>query len=133
MHEKSDLLLAHTRYVTHYESKGLTDLADREKKMVGGMLKRSLAGETDDADLLNNLAWFCATADLFLNEALQAAERAVALEPDAAYMLDTLAEVQFRLGMIDEAIITGERAMELDPESTYYKEQLDRFKAARED
>jgi uncharacterized Ntn-hydrolase superfamily protein len=131
IHEKSDLLFAHTRYVAYYDSTGKTDLADRERKVVGGMLKRALAKETDDADLLNGLAWFCGTADMFLDEALVAAERAVALEPEAAYILDTLAEVQFRLGMIDEAIATGEKAAELDPESTYYQEQLDRFKAAR--
>jgi uncharacterized Ntn-hydrolase superfamily protein len=133
IHEKSDLLLAHTRYVTYYDSTGRVDLADREKQMVGGMLKRALAADTDDADLLNGLAWFCAGADLFLEDALEAAERAVALEPEAAYILDTLAEVQFRLGMIDQAVVTGEKAAALDPESTYYKEQLDRFKAARTD
>ncbi|MFH1312067.1 MAG: DUF1028 domain-containing protein [Candidatus Eisenbacteria bacterium] len=131
LHEKSDLLFAHTRYVAYYDSTGRADLADRERKVVGGMLKRALADKTDDADLLNGLAWFCGTADLFLDEALEAAERAVGLQPEAAYILDTLAEVQFRLGMIDEAIATGEKAAALDPESTYYKGQLDRFKSAR--
>ena len=129
MHEKYDLLQAHTRYVAYYDSTGRADLAEREKQMVGGMLQRALATETEDADLLNGLAWFCATADLFLDEALEAARRAVELEPEAAYILDTLAEVQFRLGMIDEAIATGEKAAALDPESSYYKEQLERFKS----
>jgi len=131
IHEKSDLLLAHTRYAAYYDSTGQADLADREKRTVGEMLRRALDKQTEDADLLNGLAWFCATADLFLDEALIAAERAAALEPEAAYILDTLAEVQFRLGMIDDAIATGEKAQALDPESSYYKEQLERFKAAR--
>ena len=126
---KSDLLQAHIRYADMYDAEGDEVMAERERMMVGEMLAMALTEKPEDADYLNNLAWFCATGDVFLDEALEAAKRAVALEPEAAYILDTLAEVHFRLGNTEDAIRTMERAIEIDAESTYYKEQLDRFKA----
>lgn len=129
IHEGSDLLRAHIRYAEHYDSLGNGEMAARERGLVGETLKRVLAEETDDADLLNNLAWFCATADIFVTEAVEAAERAVALRPDDANILDTLAECYFRDGRAAEAVTTIERAIKIDPESTYFKEQLERFKA----
>jgi uncharacterized Ntn-hydrolase superfamily protein len=132
IHERSDLLQAHIRYAEHYDSEGRTGLAERERNIVGKMLKKALSEETDEAGYLNNLAWFCATGDVFLEDALEAATRAVALQPDAAYILDTLAEAYFRLGMKDEAVETIQRAIQLDPESQYYKDQLTRFNSGSE-
>jgi tetratricopeptide (TPR) repeat protein len=128
IHQAKDLLEAHSRYIQEYEAQGMTELAQRERNLVGAQLKRTLAEETVDADLLNSLAWFCATGDIFLDEALDAAKRAVSLEPEAAYILDTLAETYFRLGIFEKAVEAGERARALDPESTYYEEQLQRFR-----
>ncbi|MGQ9603942.1 MAG: DUF1028 domain-containing protein [bacterium] len=127
IHEKTDLLEAHVRFADYYKRAGREELAQREMGIVGGMLKRALADESVDADLLNNLAWVCATSNIFLEESLKAAERAVLLMPDAPHILDTLAEVQFRLGMVEESVSTIKKAMELDPESQYYRDQLHRF------
>jgi len=129
IHEGSDLLRAHTRYAAHYDSLGDEEMAARERGLVGATLKRVLSEETDDADLLNSLAWFCATADMFIAEAVVAAERAVALSPDDANILDTLAEAYFRDGRPGEAVATIKRAIEIDPESAYFREQLERFEA----
>jgi uncharacterized Ntn-hydrolase superfamily protein len=129
IHRRSDLLQAHIRYAELYESQGRKRMADRERGIVGEMMKRALDHKTEDADYLNNLAWFCATGNIYLEEALKAAERAVALEPKAAYIIDTLAEVHFRLGNREDAISTIKRAIEIDPESDYYKEQLERFQS----
>jgi uncharacterized Ntn-hydrolase superfamily protein len=129
LYRKSDLLQAHIRYAEQYGALGEKAMADRERRIVGDMLKRALAEETEDAEFLNNLAWFCATGDVFLEQAREAAERAVALEPEAAHIIDTLAEVYFRLGRKEEAIRTIKRAIEMDPESGYYREQMMRFEA----
>jgi uncharacterized Ntn-hydrolase superfamily protein len=129
IHEKTDLLEAHLNYADDYAKAGRPDLAERERGIVGSMLKRALADTTADAEYLNNLAWFCATNDLFLSEALEAAVRAVALEPEAPHILDTLAEAYFRSGMTDKAIETIQAAIKIDPESPYYKGQMDRFKS----
>ena len=48
-------------------------------------------------------------------------------EPESPEVLDTLAEVYFRLGMMDRAVEVGKRALAQDPESEYLKEQLSRF------
>lgn len=127
IHERTDLLEAHLRFAEYYRRLGRDDLAGGELNIVGGTLKRALAEESQDAELLNNLAWVCATSDIFLEESLKAAERAVSLKPDAPHILDTLAEVQYRLGMVEEAISTIKRAIAIDPESQYYKDQLSRF------
>ena len=65
--------------------------------------------------------------DLFLDRALIAAERAADLAPQEAYILDTLAEVQYRLGLAGKAEATIREAIRLDPESEYYREQLRRY------
>lgn len=130
IHQKTDLLEAHLRYAALYDSTGHGDLATRERGIVGGMLRKAVADSIDDAEYLNNVAWFCAVYDLDLPEALEAAQRAVALSPAAPHILDTLAEVYFRLGKRDQAIQTIERAIELDPETVYYKQQLMRFQQA---
>jgi uncharacterized Ntn-hydrolase superfamily protein len=128
--KKTDLLQAHVRYADEYESQGDTYMADRERKLVGNMLTKALESKVEDAEYLNNLAWFCATGNVFLDKALVAAQRAVELDPEAAYILDTLAEVQFRLGHREEAVAIIQRAIALDPESAYYKQQLERFQSA---
>ena len=126
--QKTDLLEAHLNYADYYARNDRPDLALRERTIVGSMLKQALADSSKDAEFLNNMAWSCATAGLFLPEALEAATRAVGLAPDSPNILDTLAEVYFRSDMPDKAIATIERAIQLDPESAYYKDQLERFK-----
>ncbi len=127
MHEMGRLLEAHAKYMTHYESVGDEKMARLEKDRIGAMLVRNLAAPEPKADGLNSLAWFCATNDIYLDEALAAARKAVDLAPDQGYIIDTLAEAYFRNGMVAEAIATIKRAIELDPEDSYYKEQLARF------
>lgn len=131
IHEKTDLLQAHLIYAEDYAKAMRSDLADRERGIVGSMLKRALADTASGAEYLNNLAWFCATSDVFLSEALEAAKRAVALDPEAPNILDTLAEVYFRLGDSEKAVETIQAAIRIDPESAYYKEQLARFKKGK--
>jgi uncharacterized Ntn-hydrolase superfamily protein len=130
IHEGGDLLRAHLRYADEYEARGDTARAANEREQVGRTLARVLERGADDANLLNSLAWHTALAEIHLDEALAAAERAVELEPENFEILDTLAEVHFRRGEIREAVAVGERALALDPESNYLREQLARFRAA---
>jgi tetratricopeptide (TPR) repeat protein len=78
---------------------------------------------------MNNLAWLCARCDQKLGEALELASNAVKEEPDNAAYLDTLAEVQFRIGRAYDAIALETRAIELEPEQPFMKKQLERFRA----
>lgn len=127
IHQASDLLRAHVRYAEAYDAASNKPAADRERKRIGEALQRTLADENADAGTLNALAWYCATADMYLKESLEAAKRAVAKEPENTAILDTLAEVYFRMGRKKDAVATIERAIAIDPDDTYLQGQRDRF------
>jgi uncharacterized Ntn-hydrolase superfamily protein len=131
LHQASDLVRAHLRYARAFADAGREDDATREYTRIGNALQRALESDSSTASTLNALAWYCATEDMFLEESLEAAKRAAALEPSNAGVLDTLAEVHFRRGEFDDAMITIDRAIELEPEQAYYREQRDRFRKAQ--
>lgn len=120
----------HLTYAAEYDAAGQRDLAERERNRVGEILRRALARKEQDASLLNGLAWSCATNDIFLEEAREAADRAVRIEPRNIDVLDTLAEVYFRMGNATKAIEVESRAATIDPKSQYLKDQLERFRGA---
>ncbi|MFH1143826.1 MAG: DUF1028 domain-containing protein [Candidatus Eisenbacteria bacterium] len=130
MYEAQGLVQAHTRFAALYAAHGDSAGARRERERVGQVMVRALDREIQDAGMLNALAWFAATHDLYLPQAREAARRAVALEPRDANILDTLAEVCFRMGEVEEAIATEARAIEMAPGDDYLKTQLARFRAA---
>ena len=66
---------------------------------------------------------------MFLPEALQAAERAVKLEPKNTGIMDTLAEVHFKMGDQAKAVEVETRALALAPNDSYLTQQLARFRA----
>ncbi len=82
----------------------------------------------DDPAVMNDVAWFYASRDERLDEALGWAQHAVELAPEDTSILDTLAEVQFRRGEQAAAVKTIEQALALEPESDYLQRQLARFK-----
>ena len=127
--EAQRLAEAHLRFAAAYDKAGRKEAAALERSRVGEALGRALARNEKDASTLNGLAWTCATNDVYLKEALIAAERAVALEPKNFGILDTLAEVQFRMGDAGKAVETEARAIAIEPNDKYLKEQLARFKA----
>ncbi len=95
----------------------------------------SLPGVTPEE--LNNRAWFVAidpgSSRENLEAALLLAERAVneTARQDAP-ILDTLAELQFQLGLQDEAIETIDEAIAREPDESYYWEQRRRFLGDRD-
>lgn len=85
----------------------------------------------DDPSTLNGFAWFCARRGLALDEALEAARRAVELSGGDPGILDTLAEVHFARGEYDDAIRVEQQALEKDPDDTYLRDQIEKFRKAR--
>lgn len=84
----------------------------------------------NDATTHNNLAWMYARCDVKLEEALEHSQRAVELSPHSAILLDTLAEVQFRLKQYSAAINSMQRCIQLDPRDPHMRRQLERFQKA---
>jgi len=127
LHQASDLLRAHLRYAEHFDTTGNAEAAKHERERIGETLVRTLARDDADAGSLNALAWYCATSDVYLEESLEAARRAADLEPEDTAILDTLAEVLFRLGRAKQAIEVIDRAIAIDPDDEYLQEQRKRF------
>jgi uncharacterized Ntn-hydrolase superfamily protein len=127
--EGQRLAEAHIRYAGLYEKAGKKDLARMERERVAESLAHALARKDVDASTLNGLAWTCATNNVHLEKALEAAERAVALEPKNAEILDTLAEVHYRSGNAAKAVEVETRALSYSPNDQYLKEQIARFKS----
>jgi membrane associated rhomboid family serine protease len=98
--------------------------------------ERLLAAEDAPPVLMNDAAWLIATSPRPTPGALlgaeELAERAVDAtghsDPD---LLDTLAEVQFRIGQRDSAVSTIDEAIALAPDETYFREQRRRFTGQR--
>lgn len=91
------------------------------------ILSRMASQDYEEAWMKNAVAWSMAMADLELERALEIALEASGSEPEDANIMDTVAEILYRLGRSDEAVEWGSRALELDPENTYLLEQLSRF------
>lgn len=81
--------------------------------------------------VLNAFAWFSAENEMKLENALEAAKKAVEISENSPQIIDTLAEVYFRMGKNKEAIETIQVAINADPEESYYKEQLEKFQKAQ--
>lgn len=85
------------------------------------------AGFPESPRLRNTLAWLGARSGRELDASEAAARQALALAPDSAAYLDTLAEVLFQQGDRDSAVAIAGHAAARDPTRPYYAAQLTRF------
>ncbi|MBN2383058.1 DUF1028 domain-containing protein [bacterium] len=125
--EGTTLAEAHIHYAQLYRAQGLDELRTLEVTRLGQSLTRTLADPDASAQTLNALAWFTAINDMFLETALSAAQKATGLEPTNYEILDTLAEVHYRLGHKKEAIEASTKALSMAPDDPYLKKQFDKI------
>ncbi|RMF40520.1 MAG: hypothetical protein D6753_11530, partial [Planctomycetota bacterium] len=111
---------------------GQAALAERIFARFEQALLQQIEAWPTDATAYNNLAWMYARCDRKLDEALQLAERAVAMAPDSATYLDTLAEVHYRAGRVQQALDLTWQCIRLDPRSPHYRRNVQRFSSARQ-
>ncbi len=81
-----------------------------------------------DANSHNNLAWMFARCNARLPQALEHATKAVDISERSPTYVDTLAEIEFRMGHVDKAIELARECISIDPRHTHYQKQLQRFK-----
>lgn len=112
------------------ESNFGTQCADEWFHVYYDPLKEHLEHFPDDSLIGNNTAWLAAKCNRELTEAQKYASHVVEHNPDPTY-IDTLAEVEFRIGNIDRAIELAERCRDLDPRSKHHREQVQRFRNAK--
>jgi tetratricopeptide (TPR) repeat protein len=76
----------------------------------------------------NNLAWLYANVDRRLERARELSTHVVELLPNDHVYLDTLAEVEFRLGNRARAIEVSARCRDLAPLEQHHRNQIERFR-----
>lgn len=113
-------LEARSILVSHYRR--AEDL-EGAKRHLGAVL----AEHGENAQALNSYAWTCTELEWNLESALEAARKADRLAPGDVQVIDTVAEVLFKLGRNEEAIREIDRALVIDPASDYLKGQRTKF------
>ena len=102
-----------------------------------GVYGRMLALYPNDPRTLNGYAWRMAEMDLNLEDALVKARYAVELTKEdkdfQAGVLDTEAEVLWKMGRFDDAILTIEKSIRIDPSSDYFMDQKAKFVNAKKE
>jgi tetratricopeptide (TPR) repeat protein len=91
------------------------------------LYKKLLPKRSDDVDFLNSYAWTFSEMGKELDSALKAAQKAARLSKDDPQILDTLAEVYFKMGKKGLAVETIEKAIAKEPDDDYYKDQKRKF------
>jgi serine/threonine protein kinase/formylglycine-generating enzyme required for sulfatase activity len=127
--------------VAHEKMAEVCKATSRPKEMTQHRLKRiqayriGLKEDPENADLYNEFADLLSGDELYVREGLEAAERAVQLDPNRAEYHSTLASFYFRLHQQTEAQKEIAKALQLEPSETRYldqqKEYLRRGKRAK--
>ncbi len=130
--ERTFLIGARLATAEDFAKAGKKEAARLERERAVATLERIVAEKPNDAEALNSVAWALATHNLQLDRALELAERAVKLAPQANHIRDTLAQVHFRKGNFDKAIEIESELARQEPDNAGYAESLKRFRAARQ-
>ncbi len=86
-----------------------------------------------DASMMNSFAWFIFKQELkpYYKRGIEVARSAVQIAPDNDAIWDTLGQLLFAAGETDKAIEAMSKATELAPDESSYKENLEKYKKAR--
>ncbi len=101
-----------------------------------GVFSRALKMYPNDPQMLNAYAWRMTELELNLEDALDKSRLAVKLATDEdhkAQILDTEAEVLYKLKRWDDAILVIEKALRIDPSNDYFIEQKEKFVNAKKE
>ena len=108
----------------HYADK---EMKEDELKVYTQML----ADLPENTGVLNSYAWRMAEIELNLLDALEKVQKAVVLSANdpgsQANIIDTEAEVLWKLKRFDEAIKAIKRSIAIDPENQYFRDQKEKF------
>lgn len=91
-------------------------------------LEKHLKLFPDDTLVGNNVAWLYANLDYRLERAKQLSTRVTEILVDDHMYLDTLGEVEFRLGNRSRAIEIARQCQQLAPREAHYQRQLKRYR-----
>ena len=130
--EKSDAADEAFSSLSRYYRGAIKHAADAQAKKQAesdylSLYHAAMPHRQDDSGFLNDYAWHCAEQGLELDKAAEAARKAVAISHDDPGILDTLAEVYYKMGKKDEAVATIDRALKQKPNDKYLEGQRAKF------
>lgn len=125
--ENIDVPMAVVRFAEEAKDQAM---ADRWFDLFYQFHHQHLTRWPQDTVFLNNLAWMCAKLDRHLDEAHQLARKACEIHPNDPTYLDTLAEVEFRLGNPQQAAQYSAQCLRLNSKNAHHREQYQRFSQA---
>ena len=119
---------AYRKMVYHY-----ADTEQKEKEL--SAYSEMLSLFPDNPGALNSYAWRMAEIETNLEDALLKVRKAVVITADdpsrQAGIIDTEAEVLWKMTRYDEAIEAIERALSIEPDNQYFKDQKEKFIASK--
>ncbi len=107
---------------------GLTEDHDRWFELSWKHFSHVLANFPDSANTLNTTAWFASRAQRRTKEAESFQKKALAIIPDHAAYIDTMAEIQFAMGKRKDAMVWSQKAIMIAPDETELRQQLHHFR-----
>ena len=115
---------AYKKMVYHY-----ADTEQKEKEL--SAYNEMLSLFPNDPSALNSYAWRMAEIETNLEDALIKVRKAVVITSDdpgqQAGIIDTEAEVLWKMKRFDEAIEAIEKAISIDPDNQYFMDQKEKF------
>ena len=117
------LLPAYRKMIFYYVD---SNQLDKELEVYTEMLNKY----PNDPNVLNSYAWRMAELEINLEKALIKVQKAIFLtknDPDQANIIDTEAEIFWKLKRYDEAIKSIDRALFIDPDNKYFQDQKEKF------
>jgi len=122
---------AYARFGDEAKRLGDSISAEREYARAESGFRAAIARKPKDPDVWNELAWFLATHDRNLEEAVRTAKTAVSMRPRDPMFRDTLAEAEYRSGSLTLAIEEMERAVKYSGGGARYTDRLARWSRER--
>jgi len=118
--DTKNLSNAYSELVKYYQS-------NKDTLLEINTYKKMLSLFSDKPSFLNSYAWRMTELNTNLTDALVQVNKAlntlVIQDKSYAQILDTKAEVLWKLGLFHEAIIIIKTAIDIDPDSKYYRDQ----------
>ena len=122
-HNSQNHLDAYKEMVFYY-----IDTQQIEKEL--NLYNEILLKYSNNPKILNMYAWRMAEIEINLEDALAKAQKAIHLmndDPKRANIIDTEAEIFWKMKQYDNAIRTIDLAIQIDPQNQYYKDQREKF------
>jgi len=122
-------LQAYSKLVQVYRSNGENTM---EAETFRVLVEKAMAAGQYNANMLNGYAWRMTELGINLEDALKKVNQAVIMASGAdvesrAHIMDTKAEVLWKLGRPDEAVQVIDQCITIQPDDDYYQQQKQKF------